>query len=347
MTAPTHLLRASGTGTAPAWWRAGQRDVALLGVVLVAGAAFALTNDIFLTTGNLRNIAVQSSMILLVSLGMTLVIISGGIDLSVGSCAALVSVTTVALSATHDVPPLPALIAGMAVGLGVGLVNGAMVSVLRIPDFIATLGTLTALRGLAFIVSGGFAIRSTDPKLAWFGSGEVAGLPVPVALTAVAFVVVATILRTTTLGRAFYAVGGDRETARLAGLSVSRTTVAAYVICALLAALAGLVLTGRTASGSPQAASGWELQAVAIAILGGTNLFGGRGGVVGTLLAGLFIGMLNNWLSLQSYESWVGDVTLGSLLIAVIALNERERRRRARGAGKPRREPASPAGAAS
>jgi ribose/xylose/arabinose/galactoside ABC-type transport system permease subunit len=331
------LLARPRTGALSGWWHRGQRDVALLGVVVLAGAVFAATNDIFLTGGNLRNIGVQSSMILLVALGMTVVIIAGGIDLSVGSCAALVSVTAVGLSADHGVAPALAVVAGLAVGLAVGLLNGAMVSLVRIPDFIATLGTLTALRGLAFIASGGFAIRSTDPRLSWFGSGEIAGLPAPVVLTVVAFVLVGLMLRTTTLGRAFFAVGGNRETARLAGLNVGRTTAAAYVACALFAALAGLVLTGRTGSGSPQAASGWELQAVAIAILGGTNLFGGRGGVVGTLLAGLFIGMLNNWLSLQGYESWIGDVLLGSLLIAVIALNERERRRRARASARPRR----------
>jgi ribose/xylose/arabinose/galactoside ABC-type transport system permease subunit len=311
-------------------WRDSHRDVALLAIVIAAGAFFAVTNDVFLTSGNLRNISVQSSMIMLVSLGMTVVIITGGIDLSVGSAAALASVTAVGLTGGHDLSAGFAVVAALAVGVGVGVLNGSMVSFMRIPDFIATLGMLTALRGLAFIVSGGFAIRSQDSALSWFGTGEVAGVPAPALITAVAFVLVGLLLSGTTLGRAFYAVGGNRETARLAGLRVGQVTTLAYVLCGLLAALAGLVLTGRTGSGSPQAGTGWELQAVAITILGGTNLFGGRGNVFGTLLAGLFIGMLNNWLSLQGYDSWVGDVVLGGILITVVTVNERERRRRAR-----------------
>lgn len=321
----------------PSVWRHGQRDLALLGVVLGSGLIFAATNAIFLSGGNLQNIAVQSSMILIVSLGMTVVIICGGIDLSVGSSAALVSVAAVGLSTAHGVPAAAAAGIALVVGLAIGLLNGALVALLRIPDFIATLAMLTALRGLAFIVSGGFAIQSTDADLSWFGRGMIAGVPVPVVITVAAFLLVGGMLRWTTMGRAFYAVGGNRDTARLAGLSVGATTVAAYVVCALLAGVAGLVLTGRTGAGSPQAAAGWELQAVAIAILGGTNLFGGRGGVVGTLLAGLFMGMLNNWLSLQGYASWLGEVILGTLLVLVIALNERERRRRIRAAGRPLR----------
>lgn len=316
---------------------ARSREAGLLGVVIVAGLFFAATNETFLTSGNVTNVAVQSSMIILVALGMTVVILCGGIDLSVGSAAAVVGVVTVELGSTHGVPVVLAVAAGLATGVAIGLLNGAVVTLLRVPDFIATLGTLTALRGAAFLLAGGFAIRSTDADLGWLARGEIAGLQVPIVITLVAFAAVALMLRHTSLGRAFHAVGGNRQTAHLAGLDVRRVTVAAYAICGLLTALAGVVLAARTASGSPQAAAGWELEAVAIVILGGTNLFGGRGGVVGTVLAGLLIGMINNWLSLEGHESWLGDVVLGTLLVLVVALNQRERRARARRAGARRK----------
>jgi ribose/xylose/arabinose/galactoside ABC-type transport system permease subunit len=323
--------------TVRSWTRAlGGRELALLGIVVAVGAVFAATNATFLTTGNLENVAVQSSMLTLIALGMTVVILAGGIDLSVGSTAAVTGVVAAGLSASHGWSPVAASAAGILAGVAIGGVNGALVTLLRVPDFIATLGTLTALRGLAFVLAGGFAIRAEDPGLTWLARAEPAGVPLPILATLAVYAVLALVLSQTPAGRAFYAVGGGRATARLEGLRVGRTTCLAYMVCALLAAVAGLVLAARNAAGSPQAAAGWELQAVAIVILGGSNLFGGRGGVTGTLLAGLLIGMINNWLSLQGYESWLGNVVLGVLLVAVVALNERDRRRRARAAAMAR-----------
>jgi ribose transport system permease protein len=296
--------------------------------VVAAGVVFALTSPYFLTVTNLSNIAVQSSMILLIAFGMTVVIITGGIDLSVGSAAAVVAVCTVWLIAHGSVAAPLAIVIGVGAGALIGATNGVIISKLRVPDFIATLAMLTGLRGVAFLIAGGFAIRSTDPQLAFVANGQIGPIPVPILAVAVAFVAVHVMLAHTTFGRALYAVGGNRHAARLAGLSITRPKIGAYVIAGTLTAIAGIIGASRTAAGSPILGTGWELQAIAIVILGGTNLFGGAGGVTGTLLAGLLLGMTNNWMSLTGLSWWLQGVVVGTLLILVVALNQRQLRRR-------------------
>lgn len=305
-----------------------QREAILLGCVLAAGVVFALTSPYFLTVTNLSNIAVQSSMILLIACGMTVVIISGGIDLSVGSAAAVVAVVTVWLIAHSLVAAPLAILIGLAVGALIGASNGIIISRLRVPDFVATLAMLTGLRGVAFLIAGGFAIRSTDSTLAFVANGRIGPIPVPVLAVALAFIAVHLMLGHTTFGRSLYAVGGNRHAARLAGLSIARPKVGAYMIVGTLTAVAGIIGASRTAAGSPILGTGWELQAIAIVILGGTNLFGGAGGVTGTLLAGLLLGMTNNWMSLTGLSWWLQGVVVGTLLILVVALNQRQLRQR-------------------
>jgi ribose/xylose/arabinose/galactoside ABC-type transport system permease subunit len=215
-----------------------------------------------------------------------------------------------------------ALFAGILLGALIGLVNGLIITELAVPAIIATLGSMTALRGVAFLIAGGFSVRSDDRTLAYLANGEVAGVPVPSLAVAATFAIVYWLLAHTPLGRAFHAVGGNPQAARVAGADVRGTTIAAYAICATLAAAAGLIAASRTASGSPLAGLGWELQAVTIVILGGASLFGGSGRALGTLLAGLLIGMTNNWISLQGASS-VQNIVTGVLLIAIVALSER------------------------
>jgi len=303
------------------------RETILLGSVVATGVVFALTSPFFLTVTNLSNIAVQSSMILLIAFGMTVVIIAGGIDLSVGSAAAVVAVCTVWLIAHGSMAAPLAILIGLGTGALIGATNGIIISKLRVPDFIATLAMLTGLRGVAFLIAGGFAIRSTDPQLAFVANGRIGPIPVPILAVAVAFVAVHLMLANTTFGRALYAVGGNRHAARLAGLNITRPKVGAYMIAGTLTAVAGIIGASRTAAGSPILGTGWELQAIAIVILGGTNLFGGAGGVTGTLLAGLLLGMTNNWMSLTGLSWWLQGVVVGTLLILVVALNQRQLRR--------------------
>jgi ribose transport system permease protein len=300
----------------------GRRELVLATALLLAGAVFGVTNETFLRLDNISNIVIQSSMVLLVGLGMFVVIVVGGIDLSVGSVAAVTGVVTVWMLAQNILPPVLTLLAGVAIGAVIGLANGLIITRLGVPGIIATLGTMTALRGVAFLFAGGFSVRSEDAQLAYLANGITAGIPAPILVVAGAFCAIYWLLSHTPLGRSVYAVGGSPQAARLAGIDVRRVTVAAYTLCATLAAVAGLIAASRTASGSPLAGLGWELQAVTIVILGGASLFGGSGRLLGTLLAGLLIGMINNWVSLQG-ASAAQNIVTGVLLIAIVALSER------------------------
>ena len=311
---------------------AGEREALMLGFVLAAGLVFALTNPTFLTVQNVRNIGVQSSMTILVALGMTIVIVSGGIDLSVGAVAAVASVVSVWLITNHVTAVLAALGAAVVATAALGLVNGLAIAYLRIPDFIATLAMMTSLRGAAYLISGGFTIRANDPQLGELANGSIGPFPLPVLIVVAAFALSHGLLRHTPLGRWLYAVGSGRDTARLAGLPVARIAIIAYVASGLLAGVAGLIAAARTQAGSPIIGTGWELQAITIVILGGTNLFGGSGSVTGTLLAGLLIGELNNWVSLQAYPDWAQGLVQGLILIAAVALSQRHLRARQRAA---------------
>lgn len=301
------------------------RPIILMICILVAGTVFSLTNETFLSTQNLFNIGVQSSMILLIALGMTIVIISGGIDLSVGSMAALAGVSVVWFITNTGLPTPLAMLAGLGAGCLVGLFHGLVISRLGVPSLIATLATLTALRGFAFLISGGYTIRATDPQLRFLANGSVGPIPAPILITIAGLILVHGVLAHTVLGRSFYAIGGNPQASRLAGINVRAVSTSAYVICAVLAAAAGLIAASRTASGSPIIGSGWELQAVGIVILGGAHLFGGSGGVLGTILAGIFLSMINNWMSLEGFGATLQGFVFGALLILIVAANQRGR----------------------
>jgi ribose transport system permease protein len=328
VTAPRDRLGARHVWFARSWAR--KRESHLLAAVLLLGLVFSVTNDNFLTTENLANIAVQSSMILLISFGMTVVIVSGGIDLSVGAIASIVSVVAVWIFTNTGIPVPVAMLFSLGAGAAIGLLNGVVISYAKVPDFIATLASLTALRGAAYLISGGFTIHSDNSDLAVLANSEVGGIPIPVLITFGVFLVTWLLLGQTPLGRSFYGVGGNRQAARLAGLPVLRLAIAAYVISGVTAAIAGLVAASRTGSGSPIIGNGWELQAIAIVMVGGANLFGGAGSVVGSLFAGYLIGEINNWLSLQAYQDYVVEIVQGTILVGVVFLSQRQWHARAR-----------------
>lgn len=323
---PEDLRQEGGVGRT--LLRRAQRELVLVGSIVVLAVLFGSTSAEFLTPLNIMNIVTQSIPILIIALGMTVIIISGGIDLSVGSVASLVGVVTVGLYLTFPIPVPVALFLGLVLGGLIGAINGLVITRLHVPDFIATLAMMTAARGTAFIISGGYAMRSTDPLLAFLYNTQLGPIRTPIVIGIVIVVLIYLLLAHTELGRSLYAVGGNRHAARLAGLRVSRLTVTAYVIGGTLTALSGLITSSRMAAGSPTIGQGWELQAVAIVIVGGANLFGGEGGVAGTVLAALLIGMINNWLSLTGLDWWLQGLVQGSLLITVVALNQRAAARR-------------------
>jgi ribose/xylose/arabinose/galactoside ABC-type transport system permease subunit len=297
------------------------RERVLAITIVLVVIAFAVMSPDFLTLANAENVGAQSSMILIVGIGMTLVIIGGQIDLSVGSLASLVGMATVWLLVNGSIPALICLALGLVVGLAVGLLQGCVVVVLNVPGIIVTLASLTALRGLCSLFANGAAIQSADATLAAVAWGRLASVPIPIVLVIIVAVCAHLFLTYSAPGRALYAIGGNSHAARLSGINVSGVIIMAYTLSGFTAAIAGLIAASRTAAGSPIVGVGWELKAVAVAILGGANLFGGSGGIVGTILAGILVAVIENGLSLLNVSSWAESCLVGGLLIAVVGMN--------------------------
>ena len=298
------------------------RWVADYGILVALGGLFlflALTKyDTFLTSFNLQNILRQNSFTVILACGMTLTILSAGIDLSVGSVVALAGVVCASLVAGGFGIPL-GLLVGCAVGAATGVVNGLFVTRVRIPPFIATLATMMVVRGLALKFTGARTIPIPADLLDAFAGLSDGLTPVLVMLV----VVVGTwiLLTRTAFGRHVYAVGGNPDAARLAGIRVSRVLMGVYILCGALAGLAGVMVASRIGSGYPNAGLFYELDAVAAVVVGGTSLFGGRGSVWGTLAGAFFIGILNNGLNLYEVQEYDQRIVKGAVLLAAASLD--------------------------
>jgi galactofuranose transport system permease protein len=297
-------------------------------VALVAALVFgAVTFPAFLTPENLVNVLRQNSMLGLVALGMTFVILTGGIDLSVGAVLAAAGAVAATVA---DRGALAAVAAGVGVGAVVGLANGVLVTRGRIQPFVVTLATMIAVRGavLAFTAESSVRVPAEAAGLAWLGRGRVGPVPVPVLLLGAAYLLGAAALRWTPFGRHVYAVGDDREAARLLGLRTDRVLVATYALSGALAALAGVVLAARLGAGQPVAGTGWELDAIAAVVVGGTLLAGGQGGAGRTLVGVVLLGVMLNLLNLDGTLSpWWQWVVRGVFLLVVVVVQGRAARR--------------------
>ncbi|HZF67771.1 MAG TPA: ABC transporter permease [Gemmatirosa sp.] len=313
--------RAAGVGAALL-----QRHGAL--VALVAACAFGVMRYYaFATPENLVNVLRQNSMLGLVALGMTVVILTGGIDLSVGALLAVAGVVAARVSGSGS---LVAFAAGVGTAALLGLVNGLLVARVRIAPFVVTLAMLTAARGAALALTGeqSVPLAPAAEALAWTGRGTLGPVPVPVALLVLAYAAGAVLLRHTRFGRTVYATGDSEEAARLMGLRVDRTLVATYALSGALAGLAGVVLAARLGAGQPVAGTGWELDAIAAVVVGGTLLTGGRGGVGSTLVGVLLLGVIFNLLNLEGTISpWWQWVVRGAFLLGVVLVQGRLRAR--------------------
>ena len=298
--------------------------LALIGLIVVA----ALISDAFLNPFNLVNVLRQVALFGIVSIGLTFVILTAGIDLSVGSLVAVVSVST-AMMLNAGIPVALVIVAALALGALFGLVNGLGVTLVRIPPFIMTLGMMVMARGLALTLADGrpIDVTYTAGDFSWIGRGSALGLPVAVwiflAVAGVAFVV----LRYTAFGRNVYAVGSNAEAARLSGIDVSRVLVAVYTISGLLAALTAVVFVSRLTVGEPTAGTGLELEAIAIAVIGGTSLFGGQGGVVGTIMGACIIAVLANIMNLVGISPFTQQIVKGAIIIVAVSFEVFRRRR--------------------
>ncbi|RPI05056.1 MAG: ribose ABC transporter permease, partial [Zetaproteobacteria bacterium] len=269
----------------------------LLGLLLI-GAVLSLLSDRFLTTSNLINVARQVSINAIVAAGMTLVIITGGIDLSVGSTIALAGCA--ALLVARHAGDLAGMTGGILAAAGVGLLNGALVAWGRVPPFIATLATMTIVRGAALVLTNGEPIVKTEGAYLWLGQASVGPIPVPILLMIAILLGAHWFLSRTRWGTYVYAVGGNAEAARLSGIALARIQILVYVLAGALAGAAGLVLAARLSSAQPNTGVGFELDAIAAVVLGGTSLMGGEGTIWGTTVGAFIIGVLNNGFNLMN-----------------------------------------------
>ncbi|MEU8968519.1 substrate-binding domain-containing protein [Streptomyces monashensis] len=292
---------------------------ALTALIVLVIALSALSGD-FLTTDNLLNIGVQAAVTAILAFGVTFVIVSAGIDLSVGSVAAL-SATVLAWSATqHGVPVALAVVLGLGTGVVAGLVNGFLIAYGKLPPFIATLAMLSVGRGLALVISQGSPI-AFPASVSHLGDTLGGWLPVPVLVMVVMGLVAALVLGRTYIGRSMYAIGGNEEAARLSGLRVPKQKLAIYALSGLFAAVAGVVLASRLSSAQPQAADGYELDAIAAVVIGGASLAGGTGKASGTLIGALILAVLRNGLNLLSVSAFWQQVVIGVVIALAVLLD--------------------------
>ncbi|OON41327.1 ribose ABC transporter permease [Izhakiella australiensis] len=298
------------------WWdRVGILIVLL--VLLILMSVFAPN---FNRVDNLLNIARSISVNAILAAGMTFVILTGGIDLSVGSIVAVSGVVSVVTAMTGIPAPL-AILAGIGVGALCGLVSGALSAWLALAPFIVTLGTMTFLRGLAYTITEGQPIVSSSLSFRELGNGYLLGVPVPVIIMAVVYILAWFVLERTRYGRHIYAVGGNAHAARLAGVRVNRIIASVYMIAGICAGLAGIIFAARVISAQPTAGTGYELDAIAAVVLGGTSLAGGRGRIIGTLIGSVILGVLSTGLILLNVPFFTQLLVKGIVIILAVAID--------------------------
>ena len=302
-------------------------QLAAAGALIVVFVFLSIASPVFLTADNLYNIGVQTSYTAVIAIGVTLVIITAGIDLSVGSVAALSGVVGVVLMAKAGFPVVLAILGGILVGAACGLVNGLLVSVAGLNPFIATLGMLSVARGLVYIPTNAKSVFGVPDSFRLLGQGVIGSIPIPIIVVAVVAVAGYVVLARTKLGRYAYAMGSNREAARLSGIPIRRYLTLVYVISGALAGFGGMIASSQVASGQPNFGIGLELDAIAAAVIGGASLFGGQGTVVGTLIGAFLISLIRNGSVLLDVNIYYQQVIIG-VVIWVAVLWDQYRRRR-------------------
>jgi len=296
------------------------RQFGTFAVFVVLCAIISMLTPHFFTVTNLLNVAQQTVINALIAVGLTYVIISGGIDLSVGSILAFSGVVM-----AHTLRlgwPLPlAILAGVGVDAGCGLVNGLLIAYGRLPPFIATLGMMCVARGGALLATDGRPVSGFDESFRWLATGEIAGVPVPVIIMVLVYAVAHLVLQRTKFGRYTYAIGGNEEASLLSGVPVRLYKTGIYIVGGGLAALGAVLLTARLNSAQPIAGINYELDAIAATVIGGTSLMGGQGSVIGTLIGALIMGVLRNGLNLLGVSSFIQQVVIGIVIIAAVLLD--------------------------
>lgn len=310
----------------------GKKVLQTYGIVIVLVALmvfFGFASPVFFTVSNLFNVARQVSIMGIVAVGMTLVMITGGIDLSVGSVLAVTGVVGAKLMVEASWHPVAAVLAVLVLGALIGLINGLTVVKLDIPPLIATLGLMTIARGVAFILTGGLPVYRLPAGFQFIGQGYVWSIPVPVIIMVAVFIIGTAFLNLSYPGRYFYAIGGNEEAARLSGINVSLYKLAVYSLLGFLTALAGIILLSRINSGQPTAGSGFELDVVTAVVLGGVSISGGEGRLGGVLAGILIIGVLSNGLIILNVGEYYQSVIKGLVLLSAVGFDRASKKQAA------------------
>lgn len=297
-------------------------------VLLVEIAIFSILAPNFLRTQNFVNIMVQITVITILAYGVTNIIITTGIDLSLGSVTALVAVVVASAAHANQFPLIITILIGLGVGALVGFINGSIIAVTDIPPFIATLGMFTAARGVAFLYTNGKPISGFTPQFDFIGGGQVMGIPVPIIILAFLTIISHILLNNTKFGKYVYAIGGNEQAAIISGINVRKYKILIYVYAGLMTGVAGIVLTSRISSGQPGAALGYELDAITAAVLGGTSMTGGVGTIIGTLIGSIIIGVLNTGLTLLNVSAYWQQILKGAIIIIAVIIDVRKNKKK-------------------
>ena len=327
LTAPTATRKPTSVKTLKKGFSRVVAPYLMYGIFLLLIIFFALQSPVFFTASNFMNIGQQTALVTIVAVGMTFVIISGEIDLSVGASLALSGVAAALAMKETGGSLWVGIVVGLSVGAIIGLINGLVTTGLGIPSFLVTLAVLGIARGLALMISEGQPVLIANVDY-WniFNSARVFGIPVPMLWTILVLLVGVYLLHVSAYGRRVYAVGGNRQAARYSGIRVNRIKIWAFVLTGAAAGFAGLIWTARAQAARPDVGSGMELDVIAAVILGGTNLFGGKGMILGTLVGSLMIGVVNNGLTLMGVSSSAQMMVKGGIIIVAVALSTLRRR---------------------
>lgn len=295
----------------------------LLGMVIV----MSFLSDAFLQYQNLINIVRQISFIGIVAMGVTMIIITTGIDLSSGSVIALVSVVVASAAHPGEYPWFVPLLIGLGIGACAGFINGFITAKAKIPAFIVTLGMMTAARGVALLYSEGRPISNLSESFSFIGKGVIMGIPFPILIFIVLGIISHLLLSKTKFGKYTYAIGGNEQAAKICGINVDRYRIMIYTYAGMLSAIAAMMLTARISAGQPSMGVMYELDAIAAAVIGGTSLSGGIGTIPGTIIGALIIGVLNNGLDLLNVSSYWQQILKGAIIITAVLIDSRKNKR--------------------
>jgi ribose transport system permease protein len=297
------------------------RNYPIILVVIVASIILSFVAPNFLTKTNIMNVLRQVSMIAILAVGAYFVLVGGNFDLSAGATVGFVSCIFAMFMSKWNINPYLSIIISIVIGIAMGCVNGLLVAKLKIPAFIATLGTMSINRGAVYVMTNNYSIGGTNEKISFLGTGYFLGIPVPVLIMVVIFCIAEFISQSTKYGRFLYSTGGNKEAAYMAGINTTKIVFSTFAISGLFAAISAVILTARVASGQPNAGIGWESEAITAAVIGGVSIYGGVGRVFGVLFGAVLIGILNNGMILLDISPNYQQIIKGLVLILAIGFD--------------------------